>query len=58
MFSTVFVPNTVPNSVIKKDITTQNIDDLHKLVRTKPTDVPLSVEGAYEVTGRLGQHQT
>jgi hypothetical protein len=44
MFSTVFVPNTVPASVVTRSMTAENMDDLVKLSRTSPANVPLSVE--------------
>lgn len=43
-FSTAFVPNTVPNSVVKKSMTSSDLRDLTDLARTSPDNVPLTLD--------------
>ena len=43
-FSTAFVPNTVPSAVIKKEMTTSNLDDLMSIAKTQPDSSPLTVD--------------
>lgn len=55
MFSTVFVPNTVPNAVIKKDLTANNMSDLVTISRTTPGNLPLSVEELMKLNDDLAE---
>ena len=55
MFSTAFVPNTVPSSVVMRNMTINNLDDLVDIAKTVPDNVPLSVDELMTLRDELAQ---